>query len=182
VHGGTNKTLLDSRVVHVRHHASRQSWLLSKEKGHYGLKLPTADTTPKSELHKDKHSTTVTQPRRHSLACHQAFLSSIVHMSYVVVVYALTCCLRTLHMRLCTRYLLPPLTTPILLLLLPALQGAFNIAYVGVAWFTKQPRPYPPLHSRRSACLGEAGRRGAQQAVCPSHLLYIALGSNPTSR
>jgi len=45
-------------------------------------------------------------------------------------------------MRLCTRYLLPPLTTPILLLLLPALQGAFNIAYVGVAWFTKQPRPY----------------------------------------
>jgi len=22
------------------------------------------------------------------------------------------------------------------------LQGAFNIAYVGVAWFTKQPRPY----------------------------------------
>ena len=34
------------------------------------------------------------------------------------------------------------LTTPILLLLLSALQGAFNIAYVGVAWFTKQPRPY----------------------------------------
>ena len=63
-------------------------------------------------------------------------------MCYLVVVYALTCCLRTLHMRLCTRYLLPPLTTPILLLLLPALQGAFNIAYVGVAWFTKQPRPY----------------------------------------
>jgi hypothetical protein len=27
-------------------------------------------------------------------------------------------------------------------LLLPALQGAFNIEYVGVAWFTKQPRPY----------------------------------------
>jgi len=34
------------------------------------------------------------------------------------------------------------LTTPVLLLLLPALQGAFNIAYVGVAWLTKQPRPY----------------------------------------
>ena len=59
-------------------------------------------------------------------------------MCYLVVVYALTCCLRTLHMRLCTRYL----TTPILHLLLPALQGALNIAFIGVAWFTKQPRPY----------------------------------------
>jgi hypothetical protein len=27
-------------------------------------------------------------------------------------------------------------------LLLPALQGALNIAFIGVAWFTKQPRPY----------------------------------------